>query len=138
MLSALAGILVVVYQSSLEFLGTCGCVQGRKSFQNNCIGNRCKACVEWFGGSILTFCTCISFILLGWTLIAIYVLKIDYNIVGDIMLSKVWSFGEWFIWSAPYFSYRYPNDKKQFYQRLLRKQKNSRDSSTSRDSSSAV
>lgn len=57
MLTALCGICIVAYQSLLEFLATCGCIQGKKSFQNNCCGSRIKGCVEWFGGCMLTFCT---------------------------------------------------------------------------------
>jgi hypothetical protein len=74
MLTALCGICIVAYQSLLEFLATCGCVHGRKTFQNNCFGTRIKNYVEWFGGRTLSFCTCEFFNLCTLQLLNCFVL----------------------------------------------------------------
>jgi hypothetical protein len=49
-------------------------------------------------------------------------LDVGWVILGNIVLSKVWSIGEWFIWSVPYFAWRYPIDRSYFHQRLLRRE----------------
>lgn len=46
MLPAISGLFVVLYQSVLAWLATCGCVQGREIFQNNCFGVCCKRYIE--------------------------------------------------------------------------------------------
>jgi hypothetical protein len=133
MLTALCGIVIVAYQSLLEFLGTCGCLQGKKSFKNNCCGTGIKGCVEWLGGTMLTVSTVVSTVFLVWAIIACYLLDVRYEILGNIILSKVWSMGEWFVWSAPYFAYRYPIDRRHFYRRLLRREKAGKHVSSSHD-----
>jgi hypothetical protein len=60
-------------------------------------------------------------ILLTWALIACYILNADYSLFSSILLSKVWSAGEWFIWSAPYFSYKYPLDRRRFLKKMRKK-----------------
>ena len=62
----------------------------------------------------------VSVTFLLWAIIACYVLDVGFEIIGTILISKLWSTGEWFAWSAPYFAYRYPLDRKHFYRRLLR------------------
>jgi hypothetical protein len=142
MLTALCGIFIVLYQSFLEFVATCGCLQGKKTFQNNCCGSMFKSCIQWCGGRTLSFATFVSFVLLVWAVIACYVLNVDYRILSNILLSKVWSMGEWFVWSAPYFCYRYPIDRRYFYMRLLRREKSGKhvsvNSSTNSESDSTT
>ncbi len=121
MLSAICGAFIVVYQSFMEFCATCGCMQGQRFFETNCLGNRCKSVVEWCGGTILTFFTAVSVILLLWAIIACYLLGADYSLFSGTLLSKVWSVGEWFIWSAPYFSYKYPLDRRRFLKKMRKK-----------------
>lgn len=50
-----------------------------------------------------------------------YVLKM-YTVLTTFLYSKLLSFLYWFIWTAPYFSFKYTRDRKAFYRDLLRKQ----------------
>jgi hypothetical protein len=118
MIPAICGAVIVPYGSFLRFLATCGCMQGRDFFQENCIGARCKRLTEWFGGGVLSFFSLLSFIMLAAVVIEIWINDSGYSILATLLLSKVWSFLDWFIWSGPYFAFRYPLDKRHFYKRL--------------------
>ncbi len=50
-----------------------------------------------------------------------WVTGIGFDIVVTLLLSKVWSFAEWFFIMTPYYAYVYPVDKKHFYSKLRKK-----------------
>jgi hypothetical protein len=121
-LSAICGSLIVLYQSVLEFVATCSCIQGRqyclcRSWQCHFI----RRGIEFSGGSILFFFSIISTTLLIWSLVACYVWGASFKLFGDIIISKLWSVLEWFVWSFPYFSYRFPLDKRAHLEKLAKK-----------------
>eukprot|EP01038_Epipyxis_sp_PR26KG_P006338 gene6338-8726_t len=115
MISAVCGALTVFYQSLMRFFATCGCVKGRDLFTTNCIGNKIRKLTEFFGGQVLAVFTVLSLSLLLWTIAEIYITDSQYVILVPILLAKIWAFGEWFLWTAPYFAYRYPIDKSYFH-----------------------
>jgi hypothetical protein len=119
MLSALCGALTVVYGSLLRFLATCGCLQGRTIFQTNCFGARIKAFTEYCGGSILSFFVVLSVLLLLASLVLCYVTFSTFAVMVVLLEAKVWSQVEWFFWAAPFFSFRYPIDRRYFYRQLM-------------------
>lgn len=127
------------YGSLLKFLATCGCVQGKSFFQDNCIGSRCRRVLEFFGGKVLSFFVCTytadnafhefircAVISVQLSLYAIYqcFLMDRYTILKTTVLSKMWSFAEWFVWTAPYFAFKYPLDRKHFYKQLKVRNRN--------------
>lgn len=57
----------------------------------------------------------VSLSLLVATIVELELRNIEYSLLSTILFSKVWSFFEWMLYTAPYFSYRYPLDKKSFY-----------------------
>ncbi len=75
--------------------------------------------------------TVLSVFLIVWTVVQCYLTNIGYTIFTTLLLSKLWSFAEWFLWAAPYFSYRYPPDKRHFYSRLNHQTSSSRESGKS-------
>ena len=122
MLSALCGAMTVVYGSLLRFLATCGCLQGRALFQSNGICGRVKAMTEYCGGQVLSFFVLLSLALLVASVVICWLTDVKFSIFLVLLESKVWSQVEWFIWAAPYFSFRYPIDRRFFYQRLLNRE----------------
>lgn len=122
MLSAICGAFIVVYQSFLEFVATCSCVQGRAyCLRRGCTCDSCRRLIALSGGGILTIFSIISTSLLIWAIIVCYVIGADFRLFADIIYSKFWSVGEWFVWSAPYFMYRYPKDRRYAINRMARK-----------------
>lgn len=119
MLSALCGAMTVVYGSLLRFLSTCGCLQGRVLFQSNGICGRFKTATEYCGGQVLSFFVLLSFALLLASVVMCWLTDVKFSIFLVLLQSKVWSQVEWFFWAAPFFSFRYPIDRRYFYQRLL-------------------
>ena len=63
----------------------------------------------------------IGLVSVGWTALQCWQLGIGFEIFTTLLLSKVWSFFEWFVYSGPYFAYLYPIDRKYFYDRQRRK-----------------
>jgi hypothetical protein len=138
MLNAAVGAVLVPYGSFLKFISTCGCLKGRDFFKNNCVGAWCSSTVDYFGAQTLSvalgkpmfyflllgyLCLRICFaalnlILVAWAVFETYKLKIGFDIFKTFVLSKLWSMVEWFVWATPYFSYRYPVDRRHFYKRL--------------------
>ena len=53
-----------------------------------------------------------------WTLYLSYRSGVGFDIFVSLLLSKVWSFLEWFLYTGPVFAYSYPIDKRFFYDRL--------------------
>jgi hypothetical protein len=131
MISALCGAFIVLYQSLLEFLATCGCVQGRVIFCASCCCRYCsciqyiyrifKRTIECCGGSIFVFFALVSIALVSWSALTCYFMGSKFDIFVKILISKVWSIGEWFLWSTPYFMYRYPRDKRRYQDKIARK-----------------
>ena len=60
----------------------------------------------------------LSIVSVLWAIIECYRNGTGFAIFKGFLLSKLWSFLEWFIWSGPYFAYRYPVDKRYFYAKL--------------------
>lgn len=121
-LSAICGCFIVLYQSTLEFVATCSCIQGRayclcRSWQCNFF----RRGVEFCGGGILFFFTSISTALLIWSLVACYLWGANFTLFSGIIVSKLWSFIEWFVWSLPYFMYRFPIDKRVYLEKMAKK-----------------
>jgi hypothetical protein len=114
MVPAVEGVALVIYGSILRFFATCGCVQGRDFFQMNCLGTRFRRLIEFFGGGFLFLFSLLSFAMVVWVLVATYLLGQEFDIFITILISKAWSFGEWFIWTLPYFAVRYSWDKSHF------------------------
>ena len=56
--------------------------------------------------------------MVGWGLYRCHVANDNFNIVSTLIQAKLWSFAEWFVWTAPYFAFRYPIDRKRFYARI--------------------
>eukprot|EP01042_Synura_sphagnicola_P007880 gene7880-10087_t len=108
-------------KSTLEFVATCSCIQGRayclcRSWQCNFF----RRGVEFCGGGSLFFFTSISTALLIWSLVACYLWGADFTLFSGIVVSKLWSFIEWFVWSLPYFMYRFPIDKRVHLEKLAK------------------
>mmetsp|Transcript_24479 Transcript_24479/g.35995 ORF Transcript_24479/g.35995 Transcript_24479/m.35995 type:complete len:428 (-) Transcript_24479:225-1508(-) len=122
MISAAAACIIVPYASLLKFLATCDCVHGRVFFQENCIGRGIKDAVEYLGGRVLFVFVVINVILSLAALYQAYVVMRVYTVLATFLYSKVLSFAYWFVWTAPYFSYKFPKDRKYFYKELLRAQ----------------
>lgn len=60
--------------------------------------------------------------MVGWALYRCHIVDDNFNVILTLLQAKLWSFAEWFVWTAPYFAFRYPVDRKRFYDRLRRKQ----------------
>lgn len=114
MLPILAGAVIVVYGSMLRFFASCGCVQGREFFRFHCLGSRFRQVIEFFGGFVLSLFSLLSLAMAIWVLTATYMTGSTFDIFIPILIAKAWSFGEWFIWTLPYFLFKYPWDKRHF------------------------
>lgn len=123
LISLVSGLFVTVYSSLLEFLATCSCVQGHRSCQLNVVGRTCKSFVEICGGSALALCTVISSILMLYAILGSIVLQSDSYLIVNTLYSKMWASVEWFVYSLPYFSLKYPTDKRRFYEDLRAKER---------------
>jgi hypothetical protein len=64
------------------------------------------------------FFAALNLILVVWAVYETYIQKIGFDIFKTFVLSKLWSMAEWFVWATPWFSYRYPIDRKFFYKKL--------------------
>ena len=120
---------------------TCSCLQGKEccdhssSSQNpdptpnrneGCChfriwGRLIKSLVEGCGGLVLFTSTLGCLCLLVWTLIEIYKRDpedADFEIITETCLSKLWSFLHWFLYTLPYFSFKYPEDRRTFFSKM--------------------
>jgi hypothetical protein len=77
--------------------------------------------MEYCGGRCMIGFILISFAMIGYGLYRCHERSDNYNVAVTVLESKLWSFLEWFAWTAPYFALRYPMDKKAFYANLRRK-----------------
>lgn len=121
MLSCLCGAVTTIYDSLLRFLATCSCLQGKKRYQNNCLGSRIKAIIEYFGSITLLIFVLLSIIFLIITMIICYYQHIAAYVLFIMFVSEIWSTGQWILWSAPYFLYKYKSDRQYFYEKMQRK-----------------
>lgn len=113
MLGAITGGFITIYISGIEAIARFSCcINSHKTLFNSC--GLCKKGINYFGNAVLFYSTFVSFCLCLWSVIACFVLNINAEILVDIIISKLWSLVEWFVWSLPYFCYRYPGDKKRF------------------------
>jgi hypothetical protein len=115
------GTLLVPYNSLLTYISSCSCLHGKRFFRFNIIGSSCKSCMEYFGGKFMIFVIIYSFAMVGYGLYRCHERNDNYNIAVTVLESKLWSYLEWFVWTAPYFALRYPKDKKAFYAALRRR-----------------
>jgi hypothetical protein len=51
------------------------------------------------------------------TLIQTAITNSNFEVFKTVLISKMWSFGDWFLWTLPYFAYRYNVDKRYFHAR---------------------
>lgn len=135
MLGAVAGAFVTIYLSLIETLARLTCFVDRKKRrremqnddieQNNTEADKrnqfylnnmyiLNKGVSFFGTLILYFSTLLSISLSIWVIAACFILDIDSNIIVDSIVSQLWSFLQWFIWSLPFFCWYYKSDKKNF------------------------
>lgn len=121
MLSCFCGAMTTVYDSLLRFLATCSCLQGRSLFQNNCLGVRFKALVEYFGSVTLLFFSAVSAFFTLFTMALCWYQDIAAEVLFVMLLSELWAIGQWIVWSAPWFLYKYRSDRKKFYDKLRRR-----------------
>ena len=56
-----------------------------------------------------------------WVIIATALSGASFDIFITILVSKAFSFGEWFLWTLPYFLIRYPCDKQHFLKKMKEK-----------------
>lgn len=116
MLGAITGCFITIYISLIETIARFSCcINNHKILFDSC--SICKRGLNFIGNSVLYFSTILSLSLCLWSIIACFVLDINEDILVNIIISKLWSFIEWFIWSLPYFCYRYPGDKKRFMEK---------------------
>jgi hypothetical protein len=132
-----AAAIICPYGTLLKFLATCHCVQGRSFYQTNCCGRGVKRLVEYVGGRILLIfigkqqhalpstppsflspvpvVEVINALLFIVAMFYAYVVMRMYTVLYTFILSKLFSYVYWFGWTGPYFSYKYPIDRKLFY-----------------------
>jgi hypothetical protein len=121
MLSCTCGACTVLYDALLRFLATCSCLQGRKRFQNNCLGVRFKALVEFFGSITLLFFSFLSAIFTLLTMVLCWYEHIAAKVLFVMVLSELWSTVQWVVWATPWFLYNYRADRRAFYEKLKRR-----------------
>jgi hypothetical protein len=121
MLSFTCGAVTTIYDSVLRFLATCSCLHGRKRFQNNCLGARFTALVEYFGGVTLLLFTVFSVVFTLFTMVLCWYEHVAAKVLFVMVLSELWSTVQWIVWAAPYFLYKYPSDRRVFYEKLRRR-----------------
>ena len=68
--------------------------------------------------------TVISLAIVAWTIIETYLRGTGFGFFQVIFVSKVWSLGIWFIWTVPFFFFKFPRDKEYFFRRQSDKNKN--------------
>lgn len=121
MLSFFCGGMTTMYESLLRFLATCSCLQGRKRFQNNCLGARIKAMIEYCGGVTLFFFSFLSAVFTLVTIALCWYQSIAAEVLVVMVLSELWATVQWIVWAAPWFLYQYPKDRRTFYEKLRRR-----------------
>lgn len=148
----MCGTVIVPYNTFLVYLASCSCIHGKSFFHFHIIGRSCKSCIEYSGGKLIlliigmldvyTFELCfvpifiyevvycffavLSIGMVGWGLYRCHEANDNYNILATLIQAKLWSFAEWFIWTGPYFAFRYPIDRKLFYSSLFKKSSSQR------------
>jgi len=122
-LTAIAGIIVMIYSSFLKFVVTCGCIQGREFFELNCLGKRCKQMTECIGGKVMTFFLITSTIEFSWATYECYYYNIEADIIRATIISKALASGYWFLYTIPYFAIRYLWDKATFENMVKKRNK---------------
>lgn len=123
-MSAIVGVLIVPYGVVLRFVSTCGCLRGRDFFIHNCCGRCIARVLDCCGGGIMLIVAIMNCGLLGWALMASYLAGSKFDVFTTFLLSKCFSFIAWFIYTMPYFTYRYPIDKRHFFKRALYERQN--------------
>ena len=122
-LTAIAGIIIMIYSSFLKFVVTCGCMQGREFFELNCLGKRFKQMTECIGGKVITFFLVTSVIEFAWAMYECYYYNIETDILRATVISKALASGYWFIYTIPYFAVRYLWDKATFESMIKKRNK---------------
>lgn len=66
-------------------------------------------------------CAVLSFVFVLFTAVLAYVNDIASEVFLVLVLSELWSTVQWIVWSTPWFLYKFPSDKKKFYEKLKRR-----------------
>lgn len=69
----------------------------------------------------LSGCAVLSFVFTLLTAVLAYVDDIAAEVFLVLVLSELWSTVQWIVWSTPYFLYKFPSDKRKFYEKLKRR-----------------
>jgi hypothetical protein len=110
---------------------------GKDFFKKNCCGIYLRKITELFGGAMLFFFVVVSLYILLITLYLCWENGTGYEIISSLLLSKLWSFGEWFPYTLPYFSWKYEKDKKYYYQ-IIQEKKEKKNKDNNKISSSSI
>ena len=70
---------------------------------------------------MLLLFSALSVAMVVWVIIATALSGASFDIFITILISKAFSFGEWFLWTLPYFLIRYPCDKQHFFKKMKEK-----------------
>lgn len=76
-------------------------------------------CIAFF--SLFFFAKVLSFVFTLFTAVLAYVDDIAAEVFLVLVLSELWSTVQWIVWSTPYFLYKFPADKRKFYEKLKRR-----------------
>ena len=115
-ISAVVGVLLLPYGSFLRIVATCGCLQGRVFFVHFCLGSTMRKTVEYFGGLVMTSFIFASTFMLVLVIIECWLSGIDssFSVFQSFAVSKLFSAGQWFLWTAPLFILRFNRDREYF------------------------
>lgn len=63
----------------------------------------------------------LSFFFVAFTVVFAYVKRIASEMFLVLVLSELWSTVQWIVWATPWFLYKFPGDKRKFYEKLKRR-----------------
>jgi hypothetical protein len=115
-ISAVVGVILLPYNTFLRFVATCGCLQGRGFFMYHCLGSSMKKIIEYCGGLVMTSFMFGSTFILILVVIECWLSGIDssFSVFWSFAVSKLFSAGQWFLWTAPMFVLRFSRDREYF------------------------
>jgi hypothetical protein len=65
--------------------------------------------------------TVLSFVFTLVTLAYCYVHRLAAELLLLLLLAELWSCVQWLLWALPWFLYKYPSDRRAFYEKLQRR-----------------
>ena len=80
----------------------------------------CFLYLWYFFFPILTYLV-LGFAFTLFTLVYCYVNHFASELLLVLLLAELWSCVQWFIWALPWFLYKYPEDRRHFYDKLKRR-----------------